>query len=293
MLGFRPPPKLKGIPVSRQPDSSGPVHSGRSAGALVIVGTGIQWAGQTTLAAHRAIEAADRVLFAVADAGTAAWLRSLRSDAVSLRYDEGDRAPRREIYRRMAEDILAEVRKGLRVCAVFYGHPGVFCTPAHEAARQSRQEGFDTRLLPGVSFLDCLFADLGIDPGREGCIAYEATDFLVRRRPFDTHTPLVLSQIALIGNPYAFASGAAERIRKGLAVLSEALRARYPASHEVLVYHASTHPLEPPRLSRHRLEDLTSVAVDELSTLYVPPVSPAPMDSGMRARLGLEGSTPK
>ena len=259
-------------------------------GSLVVVGTGIQWAGQTTLAARRAVETADRVFFAVADPGTVRWLRSLRPDAVSLRYGEVDGPPRREIYRGMVGDVLAEVRLGRRVCAVFYGHPGVFSTPAHAAVRQARHEGLSARMLPGVSFLDCLFVDLGVDPGHEGCLAYEATDFLIRRRPFDIYTPLVLSQVALIGNPNVFDQAARDRIRRGLAVLGEVLSARYPAAHEAIVYDASTHPLEPPRVVPHRLDDLAEAPVNDISTLYVPPVAKAPVDQAMWARLSFDGA---
>jgi uncharacterized protein YabN with tetrapyrrole methylase and pyrophosphatase domain len=279
-------PSNRGVtPLANQADSAGPTASPTGAGALIVVGTGIQWAGQTTLAARRAIEVADRVLFAVADAGTVAWLRSLRPDAISLRYGESDGPPRRVIYRQMVDDILAELRCGLRVCAVFYGHPGVFASPSHEAIRKARLEGFSARMLPGVSFLDCLFADLGLDPGHEGCIAYEATDFLIRRRPFDAYTPLVLSQIAAIGNPDVFNPAATDRIQRGLAALGEALSARYPASHEVIVYDASTHPIEPPRIEPHPLGELGSAKVSDVSTLYVPPVAKAPIDQAMLARL--------
>ncbi|XXY50306.1 SAM-dependent methyltransferase [Sorangium sp. So ce269] len=270
-------------------DSAKSTFEQRGGGSLVVVGTGIQWAGQTTLAARRAIEAADRVLFAVADAGTAGWLRSLRADAVSLRYGTSDGPPRREIYRRMVDDILVELGRDIRVCAVFYGHPGVFSTPAHEAVRRARREGFNARMLAGVSFLDCLFADLGLDPGHEGCLAYEATDFLLRRRPFDVHTPLVLSQIALIGNPHVFEARATGRIRRGLAVLGEVLCARYPGSHEAIVYDASTHPIAPPRIVRQRLCDLADAPVNDVSTLYVPPVEAAPIDRVMWERVAGDG----
>jgi hypothetical protein len=276
--------------LARPPDSTETFYPARGLGSLVVAGTGIQWAGQTTLAARRAVEAADRVLFAVADAGTVGWLRSLRPDAVSLRYGASDGPPRREIYRRMVDDILAEVRLGRRVCAVFYGHPGVFSTPAHAAVRQAQREGFRARMLPGVSFLDCLFADLGVDPGHEGCLAYEATDFLIRRRPFDPHTPLVLSQVALIGNPNVFDRTAQDRIRRGLCVLGEVLSARYPAAHEGILYDASTHPLEPPRVVPHRLDDLAEAPVNDVSTLYVPPIASAPVDQAMWARLSLGGA---
>jgi hypothetical protein len=39
-------------------------------------------------------------------------------------------------------------------------------------------------MLPGISAEDCLFADLGIDPGIYGCQSYEATDFLANGRPW-------------------------------------------------------------------------------------------------------------
>ncbi|WP_437616876.1 SAM-dependent methyltransferase [Sorangium sp. So ce834] len=275
--------------MAQPADSTKPIAERHGKGSLVVVGTGIQWAGQTTLAARRAIEAADRVLFAVADGGTARWLRSLRVDAESLRYGASDGPPRREIYRRIVDDILEEVRRGLRVCAIFYGHPGVFSTPAHDVIRRARSEGHSARMLPGVSFLDCLFADLGLDPGHEGCAAYEATDFLLRRRPFDVHTPLVLSQIALIGNPHVFDPAATDRIRRGLGVLAEVLCERYPRSHEAIVYDASTHPIEPPKMVGQRLDELASAPVTDVSTLYVPPVAAAPVDRAMWERVAAGG----
>ncbi|WP_437898926.1 hypothetical protein [Sorangium sp. So ce124] len=60
------------------------------AGSLIIVGTGIQWGGQMTLAARRAIEQADRVLFAVADPWNARWIRGLNPAAESLPYATGN-----------------------------------------------------------------------------------------------------------------------------------------------------------------------------------------------------------
>jgi hypothetical protein len=34
-------------------------------------------------------------------------------------------------------------------------------------------------MLPAVSAEDCLFADLGVDPGAAGCQSHEAADFLI------------------------------------------------------------------------------------------------------------------
>ena len=60
---------------------------------------------------------------------------------------------------------------------------------------QARAEGFNARMLPGISAEDCLFANLGADPGTHGCQSFEATSFLLRKPKFDTLTHLILWQI--------------------------------------------------------------------------------------------------
>ena len=80
----------------------------RTHGALIVVGTGIQWGGQATIAAETAIKRADCVLFAVADPWAVRWLRDLRPTAESLPYPRDGR-PRKTIYLAMVDRILAEL----------------------------------------------------------------------------------------------------------------------------------------------------------------------------------------
>ncbi len=239
-----------------------------SCGSLVVVGTGIQGGAQTSIAAKTAIERADRVLFAVADAQTVAWIRGLSPSAESLSYPRDGR-PRKQIYRDMVEQILRDVRKGARVCAAFYGNPGVLADVPHEVLRRAREEGHNARMLPGISFLDCLFCDLGIDPGRRGCQLYEAGSYVRRRPPIDTATPLVLCQVGMIGNAAAFDATDGEWIRAGLSELRGVLEADYPPDHEVVVYEASTDLWTPARVERMRLDELADTRVSDVSTLLV------------------------
>lgn len=253
-------------------------------GSLTIVGTGIQLVGDLTLAAQGWIEQADKVLFAVADPVTAEWLRTLNPTAEALPYNT-HHPRRRALYQEIVERILIEVRRGLRVCAVFYGHPGVFTDPAHEAIRQARREGFPARMLPGISAQACLFADLDLDPGRNGCQSFEATDFLIRRRKFDPTSALILWQIAVIGNlGFHKERGPAY----GLTVLSEVLATQYSPDHEVIVYEAAVYPVCQPMIQRLPLARLPEAQITEVSTLYVPPKGPAPVDVEMMARLGMD-----
>jgi len=280
--------------VSDQTDSKGvhaPGDATAQAGTLLIVGTGIQWAGQTTLAARGAIERADRVFYAVADPLAARWIKSLNASAEALPYPRDGR-PRRSIYQEMTDLLLAAVRQGQRVCAVFYGHPGVLANTPHQLLQEARREGLSVRMLPGVSALDCLYTDLGVDPGRDGCQVYEATDFLLRSRLVDARVPLILCQVGLIGEEGVFDPSRTERIRSGLTVLAEVLGRHYPADTACVLYEAATHPLEPARMERVALRALADAPVSAVSTLYVPPRERTPVDPAMRARLGLRAPEP-
>jgi hypothetical protein len=183
----------------------------------------------------------------------------------------------------MADAIVAEVERGLDVCAAFYGHPAVFVQPSHAAVARVRARGLPAVMLPGVSAEDCLFADLGVDPSTSGCQSYEATDFLVHRRQIDVTAALVLWQVTAIG----VATYEPTLAATGLRVLAEALRESYPARHEVTLYEASPFPIGAPVIERLRLGALGEATPTPLATLYVPPLRAPTPDPAMLERLGL------
>jgi uncharacterized protein YabN with tetrapyrrole methylase and pyrophosphatase domain len=252
-------------------------------GSLTVVGTGIQLGTHLTREASLVLETADVVLSLVAEPAMQSVLEQLNPKTRSLHdfYEVGE--SRSGAYEAMAEEILRHVREGKNVVAAFYGHPGVFVAPSHEAIRMARAEGYAARMLPGISAEDCLFADLGLDPSRFGCQSYEATDFLVHRRSIDPTAVLILWQIGTVGSVAA----AATTQPTGLPVLVEVLLEDYPPEHEVTVYEASPYPGFDPLVRVVGLGELSAEHVTALSTLYVPPVKPAPLDLTMLDRLGL------
>lgn len=239
---------------------------------LLVVGTGIQWGGQTTLAAQRAISGADKVFFAVTDPWAARWIRTLNTTAESFAYPRDGR-PRRQIYRAMVQRVLSALAEKQRVCAVFYGSPGVLTWPAHAAVREARRQGFAARMLPGVSSLDCLFADLAVDPGEGGCQIYESGEFLRRGVQCDPHSHLILCQVAMIGNGGPFDARDGDGIRRGLGELREQLRATFPPGHPVVVYDAASRPTSSHRAQTLSLRALPEATIRETSTVYVPPLA--------------------
>lgn len=235
------------------------------------------------------IEQADVVFAAVSDPVVELWLKQMNPDVRSLQPFYGEGRPRHETYRQMVEALLAEVRAGKHVCGAFYGHPGIFAKAPHDAIAQARAEGFHAHMEPGVSAEDCLYADLGIDPGRVGCQHYEASQLLFYRRRIDPSAWLVLWQVGIVGDRTyrRFATGPAHR-----RLLVERLREDYPDDHEVIAYEAPTLPIARPRMDRLPLGDLPDVPLRMHSTLVVPPVRKPQADVAMQARIeALEHAT--
>ena len=251
-------------------------------GSLTVVGTGIRIGVHLTPEARAAIDASDELLHLGADTLMDEWLHGLHPCATSLSSEYHVGEAREEIYERIVERMLAPVRNGLRVTAAFYGHPGVYVRPSHEAVRRARSEGHDARMLPAVSAEDCLFADLGIDPATTGCTSYDATDFLLRAPPIDTGSSLILWQITVIGEPNAVAEPRLDNVH----LLVERLAEHYPRDHEVVVYEASPFPIADPVIERVPLDKLPEAALTPLSTLYVSPATVREFDRETAARLG-------
>ncbi len=163
-----------------------------------------------------------------------------------------------------------------------YGHPGVFAYPTHEAIRRAARQGFPATMLPGISAEDCLFADLGVDPGAHGCQSYEATDFLISERKIDPRAALVLWQVGLVGH----STHQSQYSHRGLPLLVKALEAIYGPSHEVIVYEAARYPVCNPILDRVPIDRLATVPrVVTASTLYVPPLAKAEPNRELVSRL--------
>jgi len=255
-------------------------------GSLTFVGTGIRLVSQMTPEAMACIRRATKLFYLVVDGATETWLRRLNKTAESLADCYAQGKPRQESYVQMVGRILPCVRAGEEVCVAFYGHPGVFVWPSHEAMRIARREGFPAKMLPAISAEDCLFADLGIDPARDGCQSFEVTDFLLRRRRFDTSCSLILWQIGVIGELSVRLT--APYNSRALGVLANLLRRHYPAHHEVVIYEAARYPIGEPSILRVPLSKLGTVTPRAMATLYVPPRrSVRPVSARMLGRLGM------
>ena len=138
-------------------------------------------------------------------------------------------------------------------------------------------------MLPAVSALDCLIADLGIDPG-EGLQAYEATEFLLYGRRPDPTAPLVLWQLSVVGADRWSPAPDVSR----LGVLVAALVDVYGDDHEVVLYEASPYPVAGPRIERRPLGRLGEAEITPMASLLVPPLASPEARPDVARLLGFE-----
>ena len=255
-------------------------------GSLVCVGVGMTLGAHLAPRARSHIEQADVVFSAMSDPIVELWVQGMNADVRSLQplYREGK--PRRETYSEMVEAMMAEVRRGRRVCGAFYGHPGVFAQVPHKAVAQARVEGFEAMMEAAVSAEDCLYADLGIDPGAVGCQHFEASQFMFYERKVDPSAYLVLWQIGVAGD---LSTGRLATDAATKQLLVELLLADYPADHEVIAYEAATLPIAPHRADRLSLGQLPTALLSTATTLVIPPAAPLQRNRRLLQRLrGIE-----
>eukprot|EP01105_Mastigella_eilhardi_P001245 TRINITY_DN1152_c0_g1_i1.p1 TRINITY_DN1152_c0_g1~~TRINITY_DN1152_c0_g1_i1.p1 ORF type:complete len:325 (-),score=71.46 TRINITY_DN1152_c0_g1_i1:778-1752(-) len=265
-----------------------PAEAPQKKGRLTVVGTGM-CVDQLTLGAITHLLAADVVVYVVADRLTERALLQLRPDAVDFYpfYDEGK--PRETTYFQEKELLLRCVRAGLDVVAAFYGHPGVFCDPGHQAIWEAKREGYEARMLPAVSAEDCLYAELGVDPAFPGVQSLEATDFLAFKRELCTECNVLLWQAGCVCDLRFSRKGV---VREGAELLVDRLIEIYGEGHKVVPYVFSPLAPAPSEGCALSLRDLRATATCKLTaitTLYIPPLGkPLERDEGVALRFGFD-----
>ncbi|KAA0070653.1 SAM-dependent methyltransferase [Rhodanobacter sp. T12-5] len=254
----------------------------QSNGSLVCVGIGMTLGSHIGPLARSYIEQADVVFAGVSDGVVELWLKQMNADVRSLQpyYREGK--SRMQTYHQMVDAMLTEVRAGRQVCAALYGHPGVFAWAPHKAIAVARSEGYRAHMEPGISAEDCLYADLGIDPGTYGCLHFEASQLMLYQRRIDPTAYLVLWQVGLAGDQSLarFSTGAAYR-----QVLVDVLARDYPLDHEAIIYRTTTLPIQQPRIERMTLRELPHADIGMADTVVLPPARAMQPDPEIHARL--------
>lgn len=240
-----PAPIAKSLPPAA-PDDGDVARAQTTLGSLAIVDTGVMAVNQMTVEGRHWIAQADRVLFLGSDPVIERFILSLNGNVESLNglgtSDE------------IVERALDPVRAGLAVCVAVHGSSALNAEVSRAAIKQGRAGGFSATIVPGVSTLDCLFADLGLDLVQSGCQIFGAKAFLARRQRPERSVGLILSL-----DEEAAPGG-----------LLEALRSAYGVDHKAVLYEPARYAVLEPVIRHCSIEDIGEADLAEVSIVYVP-----------------------
>ena len=253
-------------------------------GSLTIVGTGMSFTAHITNDAHVAIRKATTLLYSAAEPLTAAWIRRENPRALSI----DDLCPpsqtRRQTYADVVSTIMGFVREGDDLVVAYYGHPTTMVQATIDAASLAEQEGYPVTIMPAVSALDCLYADLAFDPGAAGSTVFEASDLVLRPVALDPSVPLIVGQIGLVGNP-GYDDGPNEA---ALDLLVARLCETFGPDHECCLYEAAVFPVMEARMDWLPLGSIGRADLSARTTLFVPAASERAIDPAAIAAAGLD-----
>ncbi|KAG8730207.1 hypothetical protein FRC11_007267, partial [Ceratobasidium sp. 423] len=256
-------------------------------GSLVIAGSGIASLGQMTLDTISHLEKAERVFYLVVDPVTEAYIQEKNANTVNLSVYYDTTKQRYRSYVEMAEVMLRAVRAGHGVLGLFYGHPGFFATPSHRALTLARAEGYEAKMLPGISSFDCMISDLEFEPGLYGCTIHEATDLLARDRQLDPQAHNIILQPIAAGVTTLEDDPENSKFQLLVALLIQ----KFGPDHKVTLYTGAIYPLSPSAIVVYTLENLRNEQIareiSSRSSLYIPPRDIPPINSSRSDELQL------
>lgn len=238
---------------------------------IAIAGLGIVGVHQVTREVEETIRRCRHTFVVDSGFGIVPYLKSLCAEVTSLLplYEQGK--SRLPTYRRMAAEVVTAAVTSSPVCFATYGHPLVYCYPATLIKRAAKLLNLRVEVFPGISALDTLLVDLGIDFAADGLQIYEATDLLLRRRPLQSDVPCVLWQASVFAEP---THNTSRRPAEQFVQLQNYLLEFYPPEHSVALVISRTFPLLPSAVETYRVGTL---AADlgrgpQAGTLFIPPL---------------------
>lgn len=203
---------------------------------IILLGHGVTDTLQLTVEAQRVLARVGKLYAIYLPPNLKQYLKSLRVECVDL----SDRFARgrafSDAYLDVADFILRRTAEERPVVLLSQGNPLFLNSLNRFLIMQARQRKLSVKVYPGVSQLDALVCDLGLDVGTFGLQLFDATRLVSRKQQINPSVPLLLLQ------PAGFAAvkvGSQERDPKDYQPLIGYLAQFYPAEQPVTLMGAA------------------------------------------------------
>lgn len=237
---------------------------------IYLVGAGIAFPEHLTIETIELLGRCARICTNLPDAMVAGLPDDLREKCVGLSslYQDGRLRTHNyhDVFRAVVE--IAEINPP--VAWLTPGHPIIFDSVSAALLKESKARGWSIRVVPAISCIDTLLAELGYDPAH-GMLIHECTGLVRRRIPFDPSVALMLLQPAVFNVDTAIITPVTQG--PDLSPLRDYLCEVHAPDHQCALIRSASQVGQPDLVSWMRLHDLAAASYQIVagSTLFVPP----------------------
>lgn len=238
---------------------------------IVIVGMGPGPVKYLTAEARDELLAAEEIYFRFSGHPVYAWLKAQGKPVFSFDYlYTRDDLSYERLYTTIDQALVKAAKTAGRAVYALPGNPGVFEKVPRWLKPIAEKEGLRLRVVAGLSFLELMYLELGIDP-EEGLQVLNANGFaFYGDYPFTEKLGLVIGQLGLPGTNHPTDPST------NLEIVSRCLLKKFPADHPVTLFWSTGMPDYENRQRTFPLSELAAQTgfVSFLASLYVPPIQP-------------------
>jgi hypothetical protein len=199
---------------------------------LVLIGYGVGDQLQLTVQSSRALARIGRAYALGLPPNLAAYLRSIRVEAIDLVARLAPDQDAATAYLGIAEAILQAVADDPPIAVLTPGNPLLSNAVARFLIVKARERKIGFQVLPAVSPIDAFITTTGLDVGTFGLQVFDARRLVARRRSPDPSVPLLLLQVGGLASGGGITPGSPSEAE--LQGLVDVLVAVYPGDHPVV-----------------------------------------------------------
>jgi hypothetical protein len=163
---------------------------------IVLLGYGVDDTLQITVESQRLLASTGKAYTLGLPPNLARLLKSLRVETDDLSGHLTPGRPYGEAYLDVAEILLRRTAEERPVLFLTYGNPMFLNSLSRFLFLQARERGLRFQVKPGISQVDLIISDLGLDVGAFGLQLFDARRLVAKRPELNPRVPLLLLQLA-------------------------------------------------------------------------------------------------
>ena len=242
---------------------------------IFIVGIGIRGISEITPEVERILRRSTGIFYMDPRPLVSRYFNRINRNSHNLfeRYKESRRAY--DVYEELSSMVVSKALKKPGVCYATYGNPMIYDTITDLILRKASSRRLKVEVVPGISALDTVLAELKLTILDQGLQIFEANRLVLHRQKIDPSVPCLVFCVGSFGT--VIITLRRRNTTRRFTPLQKYLLKTYPPKHRIYLVVSSLHKDMPSRITVTSLNRLARMyrRIDYNTTLYIPPVTSA------------------